>query len=54
MKIKCSRCKQPKEISDFYKQTERPLGINGYCKTCRKEVDKEKYLRKKEGTIKAF
>lgn len=54
MKIKCGKCKQMKELKDFHKKTDREFGVGGYCKVCRKEVDKERLLRKKEGTIKAF
>lgn len=54
MKIQCSRCKQYKELSEFYKQNQRLFGVNGYCKPCRKEADKERRSKKKEGTIKAF
>lgn len=54
MKIKCSLCKKYKELSEFYKQKERLFGVNGYCKPCRKEADKERRLKKKECVIRAF
>lgn len=54
MKIKCSKCKQLKETSEFYKKTGREFNVGGYCKPCRKKADNERRFKKKEGTIKAF
>jgi len=54
MKIKCNRCKILKEKHDFHKCKNKLFGISGYCKECRKEVDRLAKERKLEGTIKAF
>ena len=55
---RCSRCKEPKETSDFRKQSSRKDGLNPYCKGCQVESDpnrkargREWYLNNKAKTI---
>ena len=41
----CSKCKEEKDISEFYQSKGK---INGYCKKCRKNI----YLKNKDEIIK--
>lgn len=36
---KCSKCKQPKPIEDFYRNRYQKDGVDSYCKPCRKVYD---------------
>lgn len=36
----CSKCKQEKELSEFYKNKNRKDGYNTFCKECQKEYSK--------------
>ena len=40
----CYKCKQEKELSDFYKCTRNPSGLLSYCKACTKKMNAERYL----------
>lgn len=42
MKTKpCSRCKEEKSFSDYYKNKRKKDGLDIYCKTCRKKQARE-------------
>ena len=44
----CTRCKIEKELSEFIKHKNTKDGLNIYCKSCKKEYDKEHYQANKE------
>jgi len=67
MKKKCSKCKDPKDPSEFYKDSRNKDGLQSACIVCHKEVladwrsrnkdkvkkyNKDKRQRKKEGIVK--
>lgn len=41
----CSKCKNLKEVSFFYKQKRNKDGLYSSCKECCKYIDKEKYKK---------
>ena len=41
----CSKCKEVKQISEFYKRSDRPFGYRSQCKKC--TLNKQKEHRKK-------
>lgn len=45
--VTCSCCGLDKEIDDFYKDSERPLGIQWYCKKCNAEKAKKRWQENK-------
>ena len=45
---KCSKCKQNKPYTDYYKDKHAPKGIRASCKQCHKPVKKEIYQKDKE------
>lgn len=47
----CSRCKEEKELSEFYKHIRSKDGLCAYCKECDKKAKKDYYSRNKEETI---
>lgn len=44
---KCSKCKEEKNFTEFYKNSSRKNGINDYCKKCNTLWGRERYLRNK-------
>jgi hypothetical protein len=44
----CTRCSIPKPLSAFNKAPENPDGRRAMCKTCDREVRKEKKAREEE------
>lgn len=40
---KCVKCKQVKEASDFFKQSDSSDGLAYYCKLCQKKYSKQYY-----------
>jgi len=52
MKV-CSKCKQEKELSEFYKhKINKKYGVGGYCKECQKLDKKKDYQNNRERYIK--
>ena len=49
---KCSGCQMNKDYSFFSKEAKSKDGLQYYCKTCRKQVDREYYLRHTRGARK--
>ena len=54
----CSKCKQPKPLSEFYPRKDRPCGYLAWCKNCfaiyRKNqgrTNQKKYIRTEKGRI---
>jgi len=45
----CSKCKEEKELTEFYKDKSKKSGVMSQCKLCRK--DKPKYIRNTEDKI---
>lgn len=45
---KCSKCKEEKSLSEFGKNKRKSDGLQTYCKTCKKEVDKKYYAKNSE------
>lgn len=43
---KCSRCKEIKPRSEYWKRADRPIGITGKCKACYRETHRESKARK--------
>lgn len=44
VKIKrCTKCREEKRFAEFYKHKNEPLGLQEWCKECRKKSDKERY-----------
>lgn len=41
----CSTCRIEKQFSDFYKRSKSSDGFQSTCKSCRKVVDAESYLK---------
>jgi len=44
----CSKCKQDKELSEFYKQEKGKYGVRSICKICVKEYDNNHYKNNSE------
>lgn len=44
----CSRCKQEKPKSEFYKQTTRSDGLRSRCKACDSELNSEYYKQNRQ------
>ena len=44
---KCTKCGETKELSEFGKDKTRKLGLNPYCKSCYKELNKKWRLKNK-------
>lgn len=44
----CSKCKVEKELSEFYKLTSSPDGLQYMCKTCLREYQEDKKEHIKE------
>ena len=38
---KCSKCRREKDFSEFYKMKVGTHGLDGYCKVCRKDKNRE-------------
>ena len=38
---KCIRCKEVKEVREFYKSSANKIGLQSYCKACKLEYNKE-------------
>lgn len=49
---KCSGCKQPQSIENFYKNKNMSDGHSSYCIECTRENSKRYFLRKKEKIVK--
>ena len=45
--VKCSKCQQHKEKSEFYKDKTRKHGVRPYCKECKNGVYRQYYISKK-------
>ena len=43
----CSRCKEDKSLSDYYKDRTQKDGYDNICKVCKKEVREERYASRK-------
>lgn len=37
----CNKCKTEKDISEFSKRSDRPLGVQSGCKECHKQLNKD-------------
>lgn len=51
--VKCTRCKEHKEASEFGKEKRRPSGLRHACKTCT-AIYKKQYRVKTEAHIKEY
>jgi predicted GIY-YIG superfamily endonuclease len=47
----CSKCKEEKPFSEFFKDRSRKDGLYYYCKVCRAEIAKSYYKKNKEKII---
>ncbi|RUR34874.1 hypothetical protein ELS18_14440, partial [Clostridium perfringens] len=43
----CTKCKEIKEISEFYKDATKKTGVSSWCKTCASNKAKERYNKQK-------
>jgi len=41
----CPRCKEDKGFSEYHKSSKRKDGLQVNCKSCRKEIDSNSYLK---------
>ncbi len=41
----CYLCKAVKETTDFHKYARRPDGLQPYCRSCKRSIDKELYKK---------
>ncbi len=48
MKKQCTKCKEEKEFSKFYKDSSKKNGLRGQCKKCFDEMMKEYYQEHKD------
>ena len=53
MNKQCSKCKELKDINNFYKKKNNLDGYSGYCKTCHSQ-DGKKYRLKNKNKIKEY
>ena len=44
---KCAKCHGFKQLSDFHKESDRPLGLNSWCKDCYVEYKHNYYVENK-------
>jgi len=44
----CSRCKETKLKSEFYRKKDRKSGLDFCCKTCRRKINKQYYQENRE------
>lgn len=51
---KCSRCKLPKSLDYFHRDSSSPDNRHYFCKECIKKIKKEWIEKKNNGTIQAF
>jgi hypothetical protein len=42
---RCARCGETKPLSEFHRHKSRRDGVQVYCKLCRAQIDRERYLR---------
>lgn len=42
---RCSRCRLRKDASEFHRSAARKGGRQSYCRSCKKSIDREHYLR---------
>ena len=42
---RCARCGETKQLSEFHVHRGRRDGVQTYCKTCRAQIDHERYER---------
>lgn len=47
----CSRCKEIKPRTEFYKNGKTPDGLRSHCKECNRKLNKDYYERNKEKEI---
>ena len=47
----CSTCKEEKPVSSFHKNKSQYDGLNGKCKVCRKEYDKQWCLKNRDKVL---
>lgn len=50
---RCSRCHEAKPVTEFYKNVTQPDGLNGYCKSCWKQMYKDKREAQRAQTLEA-
>lgn len=53
MRKTCSKCKQSKPISDFYRNSANKDGLGYYCKSCRDRINKAAAIKNPEWGRKA-
>lgn len=41
----CPRCNEDKDFSEYHKSSKRKDGLQVNCKSCRKKIDSESYLK---------
>jgi len=44
----CRKCKKDKDVSGFHKESRKESGYATACKSCKKEIDKVSYERRKD------
>lgn len=44
----CRKCKDDKDVSEFHKESRKESGYATACKSCKKEIDKASYERRKD------
>ena len=43
----CSKCKQEKDLTDFYKARQKIDGLFPWCKSCKRTYSKNNYIKRK-------
>jgi hypothetical protein len=49
----CTACKIKKPITDFHKNKNLPMGVQDWCKPCKKQAGYERYLRNRDRLLNA-
>lgn len=52
IKKRCSTCRILKLLEDFYKNAKESMGVDNYCKPCRKKHSKRWYRKNKKSAQK--
>ena len=50
----CSKCYEYKLLSEYHKQSDKPMGVSCACKQCKKSSKQKHYQNNKEKYKKAY